>query len=209
MDRQRAGAIIIDKALLPELIHKMTDPRPGGADHLGQVFLIDFGTRSSVSTFRAKTRKQQENPGQALLTEIEESIHEIFLDSNHTRKQVGNHELGKGRLLMDEVNQGSPFHAGDRGMLNGCCGRLPQGSIYQTPLSKYVAWSQDGDDSMFAARRFNHQLHVAILDVVHRIRCVPLRIDSLPVLVLPSRLLRADPFEEVPGIKRERMSTHA
>jgi len=43
MDRQRAVAIVIDKAEFPELIHKMTGPRPGGADHLGQLLLIDFG----------------------------------------------------------------------------------------------------------------------------------------------------------------------
>ena len=115
MDRQRAVAIVIDKAQLPELVHEMTDPRPGGADHLGQLFLIDFGKWSSVSTFLAKTRKQQENPGQALLAEIEESIHEIFFDANHARKQVGDKKLGKGRLLMDEANKSPLFHAGDRG----------------------------------------------------------------------------------------------
>ena len=101
MDRQRAVAIVIDKAQLPELVHEMTDPRPGGADHLGQVFLIDSGKCSFGSTFLAKMRKQQENPGQAFLTEIEESIHEIFFDSTHTRKQVGDKKLCKGRLLMD------------------------------------------------------------------------------------------------------------
>jgi hypothetical protein len=61
---------------------------------------------------------------------------------------------------------------------------------------------------LLTARRRNHELHVATLDVEHCVRCVPLRIDSLPVLVLPSRLLRADPFEEVPGIESEPMSTH-
>ena len=115
MDRQRAVAIIIDKTQLPELVHEMTDPRPGGADHLGQLFLIDFGRCRSVSTFLAKTRKQQENPSQTFLAEIEESICEIFFDSTQTRKQVGDKLLGKGRILMDEVNQGPLFNAGDRG----------------------------------------------------------------------------------------------
>jgi hypothetical protein len=110
---------------------------------------------------------------------------------------------------MDEVNQGSPFHAGDRGLLNGGCSRLPQGSIDQTPFSKYVAWSQDGNDSLFAARRRNHQLHIAILNVKHRISRIPLRINGLPVLVLAGRLLSADPFEKVPGIKGQCMPTHA
>ena len=57
MDRQHAVAIVFDKAQLPELVHEVTDPRPGGADHLGQVFLIDSGKCSSVSTFLAKMRK--------------------------------------------------------------------------------------------------------------------------------------------------------
>jgi len=35
MDRQRAVTLVIDKAEVPELIHEMTHPRPGGADHLG------------------------------------------------------------------------------------------------------------------------------------------------------------------------------
>jgi hypothetical protein len=101
MDRQRAVAIVIDKAELPELIHEMTDPRTGGAHHLCQAFLIDSGKGSFSSTFLAKMRQQQENPGQAFLAEIEESIHEIFFDSPHTRKQVGDKKLCKGRLLMD------------------------------------------------------------------------------------------------------------
>jgi hypothetical protein len=62
---------------------------------------------------------------------------------------------------------------------------------------------------LFAARRCNHQLHAAILDVEHRISRVPLRIYDLSVLVLPSRLLSADPSEEVPGIESERMSAQA
>jgi hypothetical protein len=53
MDRQRAIATPIDKAELPKLVHEMTDPRPGGADHLGQVFLIDSGKYSFGSTFLA------------------------------------------------------------------------------------------------------------------------------------------------------------
>ena len=152
MDRQHAVAIVIDKAQLPEFVHKMTDPRPGGADHLGQVFLIDSGKCRSVSIFLAILRKLQENTGQTFLATIEESIHEIFFDSTHTRKQVRDKELCKGRLLMNEANQGSLFHAGDRGLLNRRCGRLPQGSICQTTLSKHVAWPQNGGDSLFAAR---------------------------------------------------------
>ena len=43
MDRQSAAVAVIDETKLSELIHEMTDPRPGCADHLGQVILADAG----------------------------------------------------------------------------------------------------------------------------------------------------------------------
>ena len=58
VNRQRAVARIINKAQRPELVHEMTDPRPGGADHLRQVFLIDSGMDSFGSAFLAKMRQQ-------------------------------------------------------------------------------------------------------------------------------------------------------
>jgi hypothetical protein len=40
MDGQSA-VVIVDKAMISELVHEMTDPRPGCADHLCQHILID------------------------------------------------------------------------------------------------------------------------------------------------------------------------
>ena len=57
-NRQRAVVRVIDKAQRPELVHEITDPRPGGADHLGQVFLIDSGMDRFGSAFLAKMRQQ-------------------------------------------------------------------------------------------------------------------------------------------------------
>jgi len=55
---QRAVARIIDKAQRPKLVHEMTDPRPGGAIHLSQVFLIDSGMDRFGSAVLAKMRQQ-------------------------------------------------------------------------------------------------------------------------------------------------------
>jgi len=51
MDRQ--PAVVLDKAKLPELVHEVTDPRPRGADHLRQVFLIDSGKHRFSFSFLA------------------------------------------------------------------------------------------------------------------------------------------------------------
>ena len=36
------AAVVADKALLPEVIHKFTNPAAGGTDHLGQGRLADL-----------------------------------------------------------------------------------------------------------------------------------------------------------------------
>ena len=58
MDRQVAAVFVIDKAMLLEFIHEMTDPRPGRPDHLRQAFLIDFGKHRFSPAFLAKMRQQ-------------------------------------------------------------------------------------------------------------------------------------------------------
>jgi len=62
MNRQTAVVAVIDKAQLPELIHEMIDPRPGGADHLGQVVLTDSENYRFGSAFLAEM-SQQVMPG--------------------------------------------------------------------------------------------------------------------------------------------------
>jgi hypothetical protein len=56
MNRQPAAeTVVIDKAQLLELVHEMTDARPGCVDHLCQIFLLDSGKDNLGSTFLAKT----------------------------------------------------------------------------------------------------------------------------------------------------------
>src|SRR5437667_9370491 len=58
MDCQPAAVAVIDKAQLPELIHEMIDPRPGGADHLGQAVLTDSENYRFCSAFLAEMSQQ-------------------------------------------------------------------------------------------------------------------------------------------------------
>jgi hypothetical protein len=77
MDCQTAVIAVIDKAELPELIHEMTDSRPGRADHLCQVFLIDSGKDRFGFAFLAKMSQQQKHSSQTLLAGVEQLIHQI------------------------------------------------------------------------------------------------------------------------------------
>lgn len=86
IDRQ--SAVVMDKALLPELIHKMIDPRPGGAHHLRQIGLDHSGNDSFVPAILGPVSQRQENPSQALLAGVQDLVRIIFFDSNHSRHQV-------------------------------------------------------------------------------------------------------------------------
>jgi hypothetical protein len=50
--------VVLDKAMLPEPVHEMTDPRPGGANHLCQGILIHSGNYRFGATFLAEMGEQ-------------------------------------------------------------------------------------------------------------------------------------------------------
>lgn len=57
MDRQHHPAVIFDKAQLPELVHKITDSRPGGAYNFREGLLIDLGDHPLMLAMLANPRK--------------------------------------------------------------------------------------------------------------------------------------------------------
>ena len=87
MDGQTA-VIIVDKAVLSEPVHEMTDPRPGRADHLCQSILIHIGDYYFSLAFLAKMREQKENPSQPLFAGVEKLIYEVRFISNVTCQQM-------------------------------------------------------------------------------------------------------------------------
>jgi hypothetical protein len=101
MDRQPGFTVVIDKAKLPELIHEMIDPRPGCADHLCQVFLIDPGNYSFGPALLAKMGQQQENPSQALLAGVEKLVDEIRFVSDVAGKQMRDKHFRESLLFVE------------------------------------------------------------------------------------------------------------
>jgi hypothetical protein len=77
MDRQTTVIAVIDKAQLPEFVHEMTDSRPGRANHLCQVFLVDSGKYRFGFTFLAEMSQQQKHSSQTLLAGVEQLINQI------------------------------------------------------------------------------------------------------------------------------------
>ena len=87
MDGQSA-VTIVDKAVLSEPVHEITDPRSGRADHLCQGILIYIGDHGLSLAILAKMRKQKENPGKTLFAGVEKLVHEIGFISDVARQQM-------------------------------------------------------------------------------------------------------------------------
>lgn len=87
MDGQSV-VIIVDKAMLSEPVHEMTDPRSGCADHLCQGILIHVGDYGFSLAFLAKMRKQQENPSQTLFAGVEKLVYEVCFISDVACQQM-------------------------------------------------------------------------------------------------------------------------
>jgi hypothetical protein len=69
-DAHTAG--VIDEAELAESVHEKTDPRPGGADHLGQGFLADLGDHRLRRSLFTDIGQSEQKPRQALFTRCEQ-----------------------------------------------------------------------------------------------------------------------------------------
>ncbi|OFW24229.1 MAG: hypothetical protein A3H27_15745 [Acidobacteria bacterium RIFCSPLOWO2_02_FULL_59_13] len=82
MDSQFAAVFVINEAVILELIHEMTHPRPGCADHMCQGFLIDSGKHSLGPVSLAKMCQQQENPSQTLFAGVEELVNQVLFVSD-------------------------------------------------------------------------------------------------------------------------------
>ena len=94
-------APVIDIAELPEIIQEMTDPRPGCADHLRQVFLIDPGNYTFGPAVLAKMGQQQEKPSQALLAGVKKLVDEIRFVSDVAGKQMSDKYFRESLLLVE------------------------------------------------------------------------------------------------------------
>ena len=104
MDRQPGFTVVIDKAKAPELVHKMIDPRPGGADHLCQVFLIDPGHDGFGPALLAKMGQQQQKPSQALLAGVEQLVDEIRFVADDAGQQMRDKYFRESRLFVEQTH---------------------------------------------------------------------------------------------------------
>jgi hypothetical protein len=103
--------VVLDESQFAEAIHEEADSGAGGANHLCQGFLADFGNHGLWSPVFAELGEQQQGACQALFAGVEELINQIFLETNVTDQQVGHEHVGKLFLIVKHPHHFFPVNS--------------------------------------------------------------------------------------------------
>ena len=149
MDGQSA-VIIVDKAMLPESVHEMTDPRPGCTDHLCQRILAYSGNNGFGLAFLAEMRKQQKNPGQTLFAGVEKLVYEVRFISDIAYQQMPDKQFRNIVMIMKYT-----LHQRFLNLVKGAIGHRnsrchAQRLTGEASLAEELTGAQNGDDCFFA-----------------------------------------------------------
>ena len=164
MDGQSA-VIIVDKAVLPEPVHEVTDPGPGRTDHLCEGILIDSGDHRFSLAFLAKMRKQQENPSQTLFAGVEKLVYEVCFISDVARQQMLDKQFRNIVMLVKHTR-----HQRFIDLIKGAIGHrdsrcYAQRLAGEASLAEELPRAQDCDDRFFALLGYNRELYLASPEV--------------------------------------------
>ena len=161
----QTALIILNKAVLSEPVHKMTDPGPGCADHLRQRILIHSGEYAFGLAFLAEMRKKQESPSQALFAGVEKLVHEVRFIPDVARQQMLDKQFRHILMLVEHARHQQLINLVKAafGHRNSCCHaqRLPG----EASLAEELAGAQYRDDRFFALWGYYRELYLAPPDV--------------------------------------------
>lgn len=196
------SALGVDEALLAEFGQKETDSRPGRADQIGQCFLADLRNDGfSLASF-PKAGQQHKNPGQPFLAAVEALIQQVLLDSDVAGQQIGDEKFREAGLFMQHAVHGVFLYPNDRGVFHAD-GRLPANLLdAQAGFAEKPLGPQNRDDGLFAGFRDHAELDLALDDMEHGDRRIPLRIDPLFLSGVQNRFSSDDRCEQGLGIER-------
>ena len=96
-------AIVTDEAELSKFVHKETDPRPSGPDHLGKRLLADIGNCRLRLAFFSKPCEQKQRARQPFFTGIKELIHEVLFDAHAVRQEVIRKKVREAGFLAEHL----------------------------------------------------------------------------------------------------------
>jgi hypothetical protein len=100
-------------------------------------------------------------------------IYEVCFHANVSGKQVSEKVFGKLRFLTEDCEHRLHCHPKNGCPLDCACGGRATRLASQTALAEETSFRQDGNLCGLAAPGGGGELHIAALDVEHRIRRIP------------------------------------
>jgi hypothetical protein len=196
------AAIVVDEAQFAELIQKKTHSGARGADHLGERLLTDPRNHRLYLPLFTKVGEQQERPSQPLFARIKEVIDQILFDPTIAGQQIRHEKLRKRGLGVEHLEYRVLLEPHQRAVSERCGRRHTQRLPGQAALTKEGLGLEDSDYRFLTARRDDCELHLALLDIEHRVGGAALRKDRALRSACHNRSSGADMCEESLWIER-------
>lgn len=165
---QQGGAdfelpVVMDEALLAELVHEVADPRPCCADHLGERFLAELRDHRVRPAFLAEIGQQQ--PRQPLFRRVEQLIDEVCFDAGFPRQDVRDEHRRERRFFAQhalDLGLVQPHRLAFRDGGRRCRTlELPD----QASFAQKFIRPEQRDHGFLALGRYDRKFDLALLDV--------------------------------------------
>ena len=170
--------VVFYETELPEFIHEKINPGPRCANHFREHLSRHLGKHLLRLAWRAIAREQQQGMRQPFLAGVEELIYKVRLDSNISRKHVGDEPVGELVLRVEHANHLVFFNDEYGRGHNRNRGRHTNRLARNAPFSKKIARSKHRHNGFFANLINHSELHAAILNVHDSLGGISLREDS-------------------------------
>ena len=129
---------------------------------------VSWDSLGSVALWRVLlpvARQQQQRPGQALLTRVEELVDEIFLDPDVAGEHVRDEAIGKLRVVVQQADHLALGNAQRPGGVHGRGRAHAQRLAGEAPFAEEVALAEHRDHGLLAGGGEHRQLHAAALEI--------------------------------------------
>jgi hypothetical protein len=98
-------SVVFNESKLAKPVHEEADPGSRRSDSCRQCILPDLWNNLFGSAFLPEVCQEQKYSRQSLLAGVEELINEIFLNSDISRKEMGDECLRKHRFFMKAAKE--------------------------------------------------------------------------------------------------------
>ncbi len=194
------SAVVVNKAQLPELIHKLIDVRPRRAHHLRQGFVAYLRNTFRLAFFTV-AREQQQNTRQASLAGVKKLIHQVRFVADVARQHIGDEKFGKIVVLVKSRDYHGLVNFQKCAVADRRRGHHAHGLPCYAPLTEETVFVKDSNNRGLPLVGCHRELYPAFLRVKDGRGRVSLHKDIALLAIFDDLRFRGKALQEAVDVK--------